>query len=50
MNPVPFLVAAYAMVVGGLGAYVVLLWRRLATARRELEQAVPAPDPSRDDG
>ena len=50
MNPLPFVVAAYAMIVGGMGAYAVLLWRRLAQARRELDAATPVPDPPRDDG
>ena len=50
MNPLPFILAAYVMIVGGLGAYVVLLWRRLAQARRELDSATPTPDPPRDDG
>jgi hypothetical protein len=37
MNPLPFVVGAYAVILGGLGAYVVLLWRRLAAARRTLQ-------------
>lgn len=50
MNPLPFIVAAYAVIVGGLGAYVVALWRRLARARAELDQAAPSADPPPDDG
>ena len=48
MNPLPFVVAAYAMVLGGTAAYVAWLWRRLAHARRELDASTPIPDPPRD--
>lgn len=50
MNPLPFIVAAYAVIVGGTGAYALLLWRRLARARRELDASVPDVDPPREDG
>ena len=36
MNPLPFVVGAYAIILGGLAAYVALLWRRLSAARRTL--------------
>jgi hypothetical protein len=28
-----FVIAAYGVIIGGLGVYTVLLWRRLASAR-----------------
>ncbi|MEO8246304.1 MAG: hypothetical protein ABI622_04205 [Chloroflexota bacterium] len=49
MNPLPFVVAAYVVIVGGTGAYAAWLWRRLAAARRELDEATPTLDPPRDD-
>jgi hypothetical protein len=32
MTDAGFVVAAYAVIIGGLAGYAVLLWRRLATA------------------
>ncbi len=49
MNPLPFVVAAYVVIVGGTGAYAVWLWRRIARARRELAETAPSPDAPRDD-
>lgn len=49
MNPLPFVVAAYVVIVGGTAAYAAWLWRRLAAARRELGETTPRPDPPRDD-
>jgi hypothetical protein len=34
MEELPFVVAAYGVILGGLAAYTVTLWRRLAAARR----------------
>ncbi len=39
MNPLPFVVGAYAVILGGVAAYAGLLWRRLAAARRALREA-----------
>ncbi len=36
MTDAGFVIAAYAVIIGGLGLYTVTLWRRLASARREL--------------
>ena len=49
MNPLPFVVAAYVVIVGGTGAYAAWLWRRLAAARRALGDTTPTPDAPRDD-
>jgi hypothetical protein len=32
MSDLGFVLAAYAVIIGGLGAYTVALWRRLRTA------------------
>jgi hypothetical protein len=37
MTDVEFVVAAYGVIVGGLGLYTVALWRRLRAARRHDE-------------
>ncbi|HEU5317376.1 MAG TPA: hypothetical protein VFX49_14795 [Chloroflexota bacterium] len=49
MNPLPFVVAAYAVVVGGTAAYAAWLWRRLAAARWQLDEATPTVDRERRD-
>ncbi len=49
MNPLPFVVGAYAVILGGVAAYAAWLWRRLAAARRELDQATPTADRERRD-
>lgn len=49
MNPLPFVAAAYIVIVGGTAAYAAWLWRRLAAARRELGEATPTPDLPRDE-
>lgn len=33
MTDAPFVVAAYAVILGGLALYAVTLWRRLRSAR-----------------
>jgi hypothetical protein len=33
MDDLPFVVAAYAVILGGLGLYTVVLWRRLQASR-----------------
>jgi hypothetical protein len=38
MTDAGFVVAAYAMIMGGLALYTAALWRRLAAARRELDR------------
>ena len=38
MTDAGFVIAAYAVIVGGLGLYAVTLWRRLDSARRELDR------------
>jgi len=38
MSDAGFVVAAYAVIMGGLGLYTVTLWRRLAAARRGLDR------------
>jgi hypothetical protein len=50
VNPLPFVAAAYVVIVGGTAAYAAWLWRRLAAARRELGEATPPSDPPQDDG
>jgi len=37
MTDVEYVIAAYAVVLGGLALYVVTLWRRLARARGDDE-------------
>ena len=49
MNPLPFVIGAYAVILGGMTAYVALLWRRIAAARRALDETDGAAPP-RDDG
>ena len=44
MSDAGFVLAAYGVVLGGLGLYTVAIWRRLTKARREREQAVEARD------
>ena len=39
MTDAGFVVAAYAVILGGLGAYTVLLWRRLHAVRRRDDEA-----------
>lgn len=46
MTDLPFIVAAYLVIVGGLALYTVLLLRRLERARRD----APATPPERDEG
>ena len=36
MTDAGFVIAAYTVIIGGLGLYAVALWRRVASARREL--------------
>lgn len=38
MTDAVFVIAAYAVIIGGLGLYTVTLWRRLDAARRELDR------------
>jgi CcmD family protein len=38
MTDAGFVVAAYAVIMGGLGLYTLTLWRRLVSARRELDR------------
>lgn len=33
MTDAGFVIAAYAVIIGGLGVYTLALWRRLAAAR-----------------
>jgi hypothetical protein len=49
VNPLPFVAAAYVVIVGGTAAYAAWLWRRLAAARRDLGEATPTQDTQRDD-
>lgn len=37
MTDAGFVIAAYGVIIGGLGLYTVTLWRRLRAARRDLE-------------
>lgn len=37
MTDAGFVIAAYAVILGGLSLYTVTLWRRLAAARRALD-------------
>jgi hypothetical protein len=39
MTDVPFIVAGWGVILGGLGLYAVILLRRLAAARRAVEAA-----------
>ena len=39
MTDVEYVVAAYALVLGGLGLYAVGLWRRLAASRGDDDEA-----------
>ena len=34
MSDAGFVIAAYGVIIGGLGLYAVALWRRLGNARR----------------
>ncbi len=49
MDDLPFIVAGYGVILGGLAGYAVVLLRRLATARRASlqirRQAESAPSP-----
>lgn len=38
MTDAAFVIAAYAVIIGGLALYAVTLARRLASARRELDR------------
>jgi len=38
MTDAGFVIAAYGIIIGGLGLYTVTLWRRLAAARRQLDR------------
>ena len=38
MTDAGFVIAAYGLIIGGLGLYAVALWRRLASAHRELDR------------
>jgi hypothetical protein len=50
MSDVGFVIAAYGVILGGLGLYTVTLWRRLRMARqaslqiRRDAEAAPPPD------
>lgn len=53
MSDVGFVIAAYGVILGGLGLYTVTLWRRLRTAReaslrirRDAESAPPHDRPA----
>lgn len=37
MTDAGFVIATYAVIIGGLGLYTVMLWRRLTSAQRELD-------------
>ena len=37
MTDAGFVLAAYGVIIGGLGLYTVTLWRRLRAARRDHE-------------
>lgn len=39
MTDAGFVIAAYAVILGGLGAYTVVLWRRLRAARGADDEA-----------
>ncbi len=39
MTDAGFVIAAYAVIVGGLGVYTVALWRRLRAARHPDDEA-----------
>ena len=39
MSDVEFVLAAYAVILGGLAAYTVLLWRRLRGIRQRDDEA-----------
>lgn len=39
MTDAGFVIAAYAVIIGGLGLYTVALWRRLRAARRRDDEA-----------
>jgi hypothetical protein len=51
MQDLPFIVAGWVVILGGLAAYTILLLRRLAVARRTSlrirRQAESAPSPDR---
>ena len=38
MTDAGFVIAAYGVIIGGLALYAVTLWRRVASARRELDR------------
>lgn len=38
MTDAGFVVAAYAVIIGGLALYTVALWRRLASVRRPVDR------------
>jgi len=50
MSDVGFVIAAYGVILGGLGVYTVTLWRRLSSVReaslriRREADAAPPPD------
>jgi hypothetical protein len=52
MSDAVFVIAAYGVILGGLGLYTVTLWRRLRSAReaslriRREAEAAPPPDRS----
>ena len=39
MSDVGFVIAAYVVIIGGLGAYTVALWRRLRATRGPDDEA-----------
>ena len=39
MNDVGYVIAAYSVIVGGLGLYTLSLWRRLRAARDRDDEA-----------
>jgi hypothetical protein len=45
MRDVVFLVAAYGVIIGGLGLYALALLRRLAAARRQVPPEVRRDNP-----
>jgi hypothetical protein len=45
MKDVVFVIAAYGVIIGGLGLYALALLRRLAAARRQLPPEVRTENP-----
>jgi hypothetical protein len=38
MTDAGFVIAAYSVIIGGLALYTLALWRRVASARREVDR------------